>query len=342
MICFFLVQVLSSGDCWQAMCAGEKRRLIQDCFRSRAAATVSRYILEVRQFLTFQKNHGHPVGIPASVAHLALYLSSVLHKKTKCATQLAYSTLKWVHGILPVCTNPLESMLCRHLVEAEKRAPHKPVAKKEPVDLDLIKAIVEKYASEGSTLKDVGLATMCVLAYAGLFRSKELLDIQLGHIVLSEDYFVIFVPSSKTDVYREGQQVFVVKSAGSRTCPYTLLMRYLKMAAIKLSDDPCQYIFRNVVYLKSTKSYYLGTRKLSYTRLRELFKDCLSALGYNAKLYGLHSFRAGGATCIGQTLNNPSKERLLKLHGRWKSDAAKDMYVKESILDRLEVSKSFF
>ena len=32
-------------------------------------------------------------------------------------------------------------------------------------------------------------------------------------------------------------------------------------------------------------------------------------------------------------------ERLLKIHSRWKSDAAKDMYVEESLENRLHVTK---
>ena len=32
-------------------------------------------------------------------------------------------------------------------------------------------------------------------------------------------------------------------------------------------------------------------------------------------------------------------ERLLKIHSRWKSDAAKDMYVDESLENRLHVTK---
>ena len=34
------------------------------------------------------------------------------------------------------------------------------------------------------------------------------------------------LPESKTDVYREGQDVFIHKS-GNFTCPYHLLLRYL-------------------------------------------------------------------------------------------------------------------
>ena len=60
-----------------------------------------------------------------------------------------------------------------------------------------------------------------------------------------------------------------------------------------------------------------------------------------SKVYGLHSLRSGGITSV--VKNDDSKvvsERLLKLHGRWKTDVAKDMYVKEADSSRLSVSRS--
>ena len=36
----------------------------------------------------------------------------------------------------------------------------------------------------------------------------------------------------------------------------------------------------------------------------------------------------------------PSRERLLELHGRWKTDLAKDMYIKESVDQRLSFVKN--
>ena len=48
---------------------------------------------------------------------------------------------------------------------------------------------------------------------------------------------------------------------------------------------------------------------MSYTRFRENYKECLKELGYDEKLYGLHSFRAGGATTIAKSLTAPNKER---------------------------------
>ena len=113
------------------------------------------------------------------------------------------------------------------------------------------------------------------------------------------------------------------------------------MSNIDLSAKSDQFVFRNVVYHKSKGVYSLGNRKVSYSGLRELFKEALTKLGYDQSLYGLHTFRSGGATSLAHTLeNNPCKERLLKLHGRWKTDLAKDMYIKESVDQRLSFVKS--
>ena len=53
------------------------------------------------------------------------------------------------------------------------------MVKKELVSTELIKSIVARYGSENATLKDLRLATMCILSFAGLFRSKELLNIRV-------------------------------------------------------------------------------------------------------------------------------------------------------------------
>jgi hypothetical protein len=50
----------------------------------------------------------------------------------------------------------------------------------------------------------------------------------------------------------------------------------------------------------------------------------------------LHSLRSGGATAAASA---GVDDRLFKKHGRWKSDSAKDGYVKESISNRMRVSK---
>ena len=76
---------------------------------------------------------------------------------------------------------------------------------------------------------------------------------------------------------------------------------------------------------------------LSYSRLRELLLEMISSLGMDPKLFGMHSLRAGGATAAA---NAGVPDRLFKRHGRWKSESAKDGYVKDSVESRLEISKN--
>ena len=76
---------------------------------------------------------------------------------------------------------------------------------------------------------------------------------------------------------------------------------------------------------------------ISYTRLPELFLQKLTSLGFDAKQFGLHSLRAEGASTAAQA---GVPDRLFKRHGRWRSESAKDGYVKDSMASLLSVSKS--
>ena len=69
----------------------------------------------------------------------------------------------------------------------------------------------------------------------------------------------------------------------------------------------------------------------------DLLLEKLSAVGLDAKKYGFHSLRAGGATAAA---NAGVPDRLFKRHGRWRSENAKDGYVKDSLKNRLSVSKN--
>ena len=76
---------------------------------------------------------------------------------------------------------------------------------------------------------------------------------------------------------------------------------------------------------------------MSYTRVREIILDALKPLVGDISLYQcVHSFRSGGATA---TANAGVNDRLFKRHGRWKTEVAKDGYIKDSEESFLAVSK---
>ena len=196
---------------WGTLTSLEIRGLINDCLHSRASSTVAKYIREVRKFINFQEINSRPFLFPENVAHLALYLSTLLRKDSKTAVLSACSALKWIHGLIPVQFNPLDFTICKNLVETEKRAPHPPVVKRKAVDLGTIKSIINNYSSSDCDLKVLRFANMSTLLYVGLFRSQELLDIKSCDLDVTETYLEVRLPKSKTDLYRLGQTVFVPK-----------------------------------------------------------------------------------------------------------------------------------
>ena len=62
----------------------------------------------------------------------------------------------------------------------------------------------------------------------------------------------------------------------------------------------------------------------------------IKAMGWDTSQFGMHSLRAGDVT---SAANAGVLDRLLKWHRRWRSETAKDGYVKDSVEKRLEVSK---
>ena len=98
------------------------------------------------------------------------------------------------------------------------------------------------------------------------------------------------------------------------------------------------FIFRSVSFFKSVNIHKLrGSSPLSYTRARELILDMFSSIGLDKSKFGLHSLRSGGALAAA---NAGVPDRFFKRHGRWRSERAKDSYVKDDIDKRLLVSKS--
>jgi hypothetical protein len=65
-------------------------------------------------------------------------------------------------------------------------------------------------------------------------------------------------------------------------------------------------------------------------------KKLMTLLGYDAKLYGEHSGKRGGATAAA---NNGATDKQLKRLGGWRSDAMPAKYVDLSISSRLSMSE---
>ena len=148
-------------------------------------------------------------------------------------------------------------------------------------------------SAEEASLKDLRIAAVSSLGFAGFFRFNELANIQQKHLTFCDGFVKNFVSRSKTDVYREGNCVYIAKLE-IKYSPLAILRKYIEAANLDLSSR--LPLFRPLT--KNKSGYSLRNGKLFYTRCKEIFRTTLKDLGYDPKEYVLHSLRSGGATAV--------------------------------------------
>lgn len=313
------------------------QKLASTALQSKANSTVSKYAYAFKRFLLWTRKYSEITTVlPCNELYISLYLQHLLDTvKHHSVIESALYGIKWAHKLAGV-TDTCDSDIVRSVLEASKRILTRPIKKKDPVNPNIMHKLFEKFNKQGRSLKDLRLVTMCVLCYTGFLRYDELCSIRANNITFLEDHMIIFIAKSKTDCYRKGKSVYIAKLSTS-LCPVNTLCTYLQEAKIDVQSN--MYIFRSLSYLKKSDKFVLRNRneKLSYTRARELVKSALQEIGEKEANFGLHSFRSGGATTAA---NYGISDRLFKIHGRWRSELAKDGYVSENLQKRLSVTKN--
>ena len=234
-----------------------------------------------------------------------------------------------LHGF----SDPTDNSHVKNLLQTSKRIGYKPSKKKDVISANMIKTLFDKYrnCNDLSVLRDL---TMIVVAFSGFLRYDELSNICCKDICFENDSYVkIVITKSKTDQYRDGNEILLSK-IDSVACPFNALKAYIKCAHIDLQSS--HFLFKAVFKCRSGSGLRLKNKKLSYTRAKEVILAKLKEVAPPNLDLGLHSLRAGGATaCANSNVN----DRCWRRHGRWRSDAANG-YVKDSISSRLTVSKN--
>ena len=149
------------------------------------------------------------------------------------------------------------------------------------------------------------------------------------------DYLRIDIPKSKTDQHRDGHVVYISRLP-SQYCPVLYVEKFLAEARLDLNTDGESYLIPHIVSTKNGHKAVKGSG-ISYTRVRELFKEALKPCVSNTKKYGLHSLRSGRASAAAE---NGVTDRMISKHGRWASEKGRNTYIKDSVKRRLKVSQS--
>ena len=300
--------------------------------QGRADSTTTKYVRAFTRWKTWAGQRREVKIFPVDEVHFALYLQHVAEAtKSRSAVEEAVNAISWAHQLAGQPTISASGFVRATLAGLQRKLA-KPKVRKEPVTADMLSTLVESLGAS-PTLTDVRLAAGALLSFAAFLRYDELAGLRCCDIRFTEEHMSVHITSSKTDQYRQGDSVIVARTRKS-TCPVAMMERYMNMAEISSSSSA--KLFRGIVRTKNGERLRRNG-SLSYTRMREVFLAKLTSLGFNARQYGLHSLRSGGATAAA---NAGVPDRLFKRHGRWRSETAKDGYVKDSMSALMSVSES--
>ena len=303
--------------------------IVKNC---KSSATNKKYDSYFMKFKSWCSSH-HLDFLPASVPTVVLFLGSIIQQKVSSSVLDAYFySISWHHS-LSLFTNPCQDKFISLILEGGKRMLSGPINKKEPITKDILLKLVRFY-KQNCTLLNLRTCAMCLLGFSGFLRFNELSNIRLSDLSWHDNYLEIKITKSKTDIYRRGNSIIIGKT-GNELCPLFWLNKYISEAGF--DNNPDNFLFTAVNYFKSIGSYKATNtlKSLSYTRCREILLSALEEVGLDSSKYALHSLRSGGASTAA---NNNVPDRLLKVHGRWSSDRAKDGYIKDSLQQKILVS----
>ena len=171
---------------------------------------------------------------------------------------------------------------------------------------------------------------ICLLGFSAFLRIDEVLNIRVKDIAFFRTYMAITIPKCKNDQTREGNCIYVAEIQ-SRYCPVFHTASYIHALCLQ----PEHYIVCKLV--RTRKGHRaVGSHRMSDSQIRKNFTNTVNKCFPNVNL-GLHSMRSGGASAAAK--HNVS-DRLISKHGRWASVKSRDGYIKDSVENRLHVTKN--
>ena len=300
--------------------------------RSVAVNTLKTYNQGFRAWKHWSRCYPGVDTLPIKGLHFAFFVTSVVQQNGKFGKiEQAFYGVNWLHKVLGL-PNPCDSPLVRNVKEAAKRILKKPKVKKCPIRPHHLESLVNQFA-DTENLLSIRILAIALLSYAGFLRYDEVSRVKRNNIHFEKTYLKLFLESSKTDQEGDGDTVYIART-GRSTCPFNMLRKYLRIAGIESSDS--NYIFRPSVRTKAGHRLKNVSKPISYSTARDTVMAAVESIGLDRNLFGLHSFRRGGAT---EAAKRGVSDRLFKKHGRWSTDNAKDGYVSEDIEARLSVSR---
>ena len=192
-----------------------------------------------------------------------------------------------------------------------------------PIQCSLLEMILFEvqrvYSMKGQYYLEIMYKALFALSYYGMMRisevtlSEHVLKAKDVHSALNKDKLLIYLYSSKThDTGMRPQKIKITSNLMEKSgfyakrnfCPFDLVNNYMYIRGDFDSSQEQFFVFKDKT-------------PVAASHFRNLLKLCLSNLGLDATLYGVHSLRIGRTTDL--IKYNYSIEEVKRM-GRWRSN----------------------
>ena len=294
----------------------------------RAPSTVKKYFNCYKRWCTWAGRYDL-TPLPADGADVALYLYDLMKgSKSPAPVISAVYGISWAHR-KALMIDPCDHPLVVQLREAARRILSHRTIKKENLSVRHVRAIVDKFGFVGTRLPDLQITVLIAVGFAGFLRWSDLSSICIENISFYDSHMSIALEKRKNDQYRSGHDVIIARCL-SAYCPVSLTERFLARSNISSGS-----LFRE--FCGSGPNLVVSSKKLSYSSARSQALKVFSAIGLDARNFGLHSLRSGGATAASEA---GVPDRLISSHGGWKSETSRNGYIRSNMQTMLSVSKA--
>jgi hypothetical protein len=168
------------------------------------------------------------------------------------------------------------------------------------------------------------------LEYHTLGRFSDIAKLRKNDVVYRTEpspHLTICFKGGKNDQYSEGSERVVASHPNEKRCPVKLTLNYFQFLGSSYSG----YLVPSC----NAKNNANPEKPVPYSGALADMKKLMTSLGYDAKLYGEHSGKRGGATAAAA---RGATDKQLKRLGGWRSDVMPAKYVDLSISSRISMS----
>jgi site-specific recombinase XerD len=254
---------------------------------SRASSTWRAYESDWRIFCAWCQTMDL-AALPAAPSTVAMFLAAEAKRGTAPSTlNRRLSAIRLMHLGARV-VSPHNAVEIQEVMRGIRRLSTRGVVKKEAAVDEQIKKMVDM--CDPATYQGKRDRALLLLGFAGALRRSELVALDVAHLKVSDEGFVVTIAKSKTDQEAQGQTIAIPRVPDSPYCPVQAVLDWMALAGIEQGA-----LFRRV-----TKGNKLTSDRLTDQSVARVIKKLAARVGLISSQYAGHSLRSGFLTSAAQ------------------------------------------